>query len=64
MENVTVLKITLGEVSVELEKSKNEGNNNPKIGLKKGTTKNKKRSRVKFYRPDPYPIAKGLLIGF
>jgi len=30
MKNVTVLKITLEEVSVKLEKPRNEGNNNPK----------------------------------
>jgi hypothetical protein len=62
MDNVTVLKITLEELSVNLDNPMNEGTNNPKIELKKNTIKNRKRSRVKFYRPDPYPIANGLLI--
>jgi hypothetical protein len=64
MENVTALKITSEEVSFKLEKPSNDVNNNPKIGLKCVTPKKKKRSRIKFYRPDPYPISYGLLIGF
>jgi len=64
MENVAVLKITLEELSIKLGNPMNEGNNNQRIGLKKDTPKKKKRSQIKFYRPYPYTIAYGLLIGF
>ena len=63
MENVIVLERSSEEVSVKLENTKNEENYNPERGSKKYTTQNnKKRSRVSFYRPSPYPLANGLLI--
>jgi len=64
MENVIVLERSSEEVSVELEKPRNEENYNPEGGSSMVTTQNKKRSRVTFYRPSPYPLANGLLIGF
>jgi len=64
MKNVIVLERSLEEVSVKLEKPRDEENYTPERGSRMVTTQNKKRSRVTFYRPSPYPLANGLLIGF
>ena len=64
MENVIVLERSLEEILVKLEKPMNEEDCNPEKELKIALSKNMKKSRIKFYRPEPYPLAKGLLIGF
>ena len=65
MENVIVLERSIEEVPVKLEKPRDEEHYNQEIGSRIVRTQNKKkRSRVKFYRPAPYPLAKGLFIGF
>ncbi len=58
-----VLERLLEEVSISLPKIKNEKNFNPEGGSKMNTTRNK-RTRLSFDRPSPYPLPKGLLIGF
>jgi len=58
-----VLERLLDEVSISLPKIKNEKNFKPEGREKMNTIRNK-RTRLSFDRPSPYPLPKGLLIGF
>ena len=58
-----VLERLLDEVLIGLPKIKSEKNFNPEGGSKMNRTRNK-RTRLSFDRPSPYPLPKGLLIGF
>ena len=63
MENVIVLERPIEEALIRPKIINIKKDCNPGIELKKIETYHK-RSRVKFYRPEPYPVARGLLVGF